>query len=154
MAEERVIALEARGLSGGYGRVPILHGIDLDVGEGEVVGILGHNGMGKSTLLKTLMGFLPAHAGTVRQYGTDITHLPPNERARLGIGYVPQGRGIFPRLSVRENLHFARRDHGDSDEGAALAALLIDFPGSNRSSTERARCSRAASSSFWPWRDA
>ena len=128
MAEERVIALEARGLSGGYGRVPILHGIDLDVGEGEVVGILGHNGMGKSTLLKTLMGFLPAHAGTVRQYGTDITHLPPNERARLGIGYVPQGRGIFPRLSVRENLHFARRDHGDSDEGAALAALLIDFP--------------------------
>ena len=55
MAEERVIALEARGLSGGYGRVPILHGIDLDVGEGEVVGILGHNGMGKSTLLKTLI---------------------------------------------------------------------------------------------------
>ena len=127
-AEERIVSLEARGLSGGYGRVPILHGIDLDVGEGEVVGILGHNGMGKSTLLKTLMGFLPAHAGSVRHYGIDITRLAANERARLGIGYVPQGRGIFPRLSVRENLHFARPDHGAGDEGAALAALLADFP--------------------------
>ena len=128
MAEERVISLEVRGLSGGYGRVPILHGIDLDVGEGEVVGILGHNGMGKSTLLKTAMGFLPAHAGSVRYYGTDITRVPSNERARLGIGYVPQGRGIFPRLSVRENLRFARQDHGDGDEEAELAALLVDFP--------------------------
>ena len=127
-ASERVVGLEARGLCGGYGRVPILHGIDLDVGEGEVVGILGHNGMGKSTLLKTLMGFLPATAGSVRHYGTDITRLAANERARLGIGYVPQGRGIFPRLSVRENLHFARPDHGDGDEGAALDALLADFP--------------------------
>ena len=126
--EERAVSLEARGLCGGYGRVPILHGIDLDVGEGEVVGILGHNGMGKSTLLKTLMGFLPATAGSVRHYGTDITRLAANERARLGIGYVPQGRGIFPRLSVRENLHFARPDHGDGDEGAALDALLADFP--------------------------
>ena len=128
MAEERVISLEVRGLSGGYGRVPILHGIDLDVGEGEVLGILGHNGMGKSTLLKTVMGFLSAHAGSVRYYGTDITRLPSNERARLGIGYVPQGRGIFPRLSVYENLRFPRQDHGDGDEGAALAALLVDFP--------------------------
>ena len=127
-ASERMVSLEARGLCGGYGRVPILHGIDLDVGEGEVVGILGHNGMGKTTLLKTLMGFLPATAGSVRHYGTDITRLAANERARLGIGYVPQGRGIFPRLSVRENLHFARSDHGDGDEGAALDALLADFP--------------------------
>ena len=127
-AEERVVCLEAQGLSGGYGRVPILHGIDLEVGEGEVVGILGHNGMGKSTLLKTLMGFLPVQAGSVRHYGTDITRLAANERARLGIGYVPQGRGIFPRLSVRENLHFARPVHDAGDEGAALAALLADFP--------------------------
>ena len=126
--EEGTVVLEARALSGGYGRVPILHGIDLEVGEGEVVGILGHNGMGKSTLLKTLMGFLPAHAGTVRHFGNDITRLPPNERARLGIGYVPQGRGIFPRLSVRENLQFARPDHGAGGEETALDALLADFP--------------------------
>ena len=122
-AEKRVVVLETRGLSGGYGRVPILHGIDLEVGEGEVVGILGHNGMGKSTLLKTLMGFLPAHAGAVRYGGTDITRLAANERARLGVGYVPQGRGIFPRLSVRENLHFARSDHGPGDrDGRARGA--------------------------------
>ena len=127
--EERTVVLEAKALSGGYGRVPILHGIDLEVGEGEVVGILGHNGMGKSTLLKTLMGFLPVHAGTVRHFGNDITRLPPpNERARLGIGYVPQGRGIFPRLSVRENLQFARPDHGAGGEETALDALLADFP--------------------------
>ena len=128
MAEARVIGLEVKGLSGGYGRVPILHGIELEVGEGEVVGILGHNGMGKSTLLKTLMGALAASAGSVHFFGTDITRLPPNERSRLGIGYVPQGRGIFPRLSVRENLQFAWQDHGDGDEAAALAALLIEFP--------------------------
>ena len=128
MPDEEPISLEVRALSGGYGRVPILHGIDLEVGEGEVVGILGPNGMGKSTLLKTLMGFLPAHAGSVRHYGDDITRLPPNRRARLGIGYVPQGRGIFPRLSVRENLDFARPNHGDGEEGARLDALLVDFP--------------------------
>ena len=128
MPDEGAISLEVRTLSGGYGRVPILHGIDLEVGEGEVVGILGHNGMGKSTLLKTLMGFLPAHDGSVRHYGTDITRLAPNRRARLGIGYVPQGRGIFPRLSVRENLDFARPDHGDGEEGAVLDALVVDFP--------------------------
>ena len=122
------MSLEVKELAGGYGRVPILHGIGIEMGEGEVVGILGHNGMGKSTLLKTLMGLLPAHAGSVRYYGSEITRLPANERARLGMGYVPQGRGIFPRLSVRENLEFVRQDHDRDDEGAALAALLADFP--------------------------
>ena len=128
MTEERAISLEVKELAGGYGRVPILHGVGIEMGEGEVVGILGHNGMGKSTLLKTLMGLLPAHAGSVRYYGSEITRLPANERARLGMGYVPQGRGIFPRLSVRENLEFVRQDHDRDDEGAALAALLADFP--------------------------
>lgn len=128
MAQEHAISLEVEDLAGGYGRVPILHGIGVEVGEGEVVGILGHNGMGKSTLLKTLMGLLPARAGSVRYYGDEITRLPPNQRARLGMGYVPQGRGIFPRLSVRENLEFAWQDHDRDDEGAALAALLADFP--------------------------
>ena len=122
------MSLEVKDLAGGYGRAPILHGIGIEVGEGEVVGILGHNGMGKSTLLKTLMGLLPARAGSVRYYGSEITRLPANERARLGMGYVPQGRGIFPRLSVRENLEFAWQDHDRDDGGAALAALLADFP--------------------------
>ena len=89
MDETRTSLLSTNGLSGGYGRVPILHGIDLDVGENEVVGVLGHNGMGKTTLLKTLMGFLPATSGQVRYDQNDITRLPPNERGQLGIGYVP-----------------------------------------------------------------
>ncbi|OJI92933.1 amino acid/amide ABC transporter ATP-binding protein 2 (HAAT family) [Planktotalea frisia] len=128
MSEDREILLSAKGLSGGYGRVPILHGIDLDVAENEVVGVLGHNGMGKTTLLKTLMGFLPASSGQVRYDQNDITRLPPNERSQMGIGYVPQGRGIFPQLSVRDNLRFAWHDHGNGSEHDVIEAVLADFP--------------------------
>ena len=80
MATETNTVLEVKGLSGGYGRVPVLHGIELQVPENQVVGILGHNGMGKSTLLKTLMGFLPPTGGAVRFRGDDITALAPNAR--------------------------------------------------------------------------
>lgn len=128
MREENDILLSAKGLSGGYGRVPILHGIVLEVAENEIVGVLGHNGMGKSTLLKTLMGFLPSSAGQVRFRGSDITRSPPNERGRMGLGYVPQGRGIFPQLSVRENLRFAWHDYGASSENEVMEAVLADFP--------------------------
>ena len=83
-------------LSSGYGRIPVLDGVRFHVGESEFLGVLGHNGMGKSTLLKTLMGVLPASAGEVCLQDVDITHLPAHARARLGMGYVPQGRGIFP----------------------------------------------------------
>lgn len=121
-------ALSVRALAAGYGRIPVLHGIDLAVGEGEIVGILGHNGMGKSTLLKAVMGFLPATGGSVSLAGTDITTLSPHERARLGLGYVPQGRGIFPQLSVRDNLRLAWRDYGEAGEPDALAGVLRDFP--------------------------
>lgn len=121
-------ALSVRALAAGYGRIPVLHGIDLAVGEGEIVGILGHNGMGKSTLLKAVMGFLPASGGSISLAGTDITTLPPHERARLGLGYVPQGRGIFPQLSVRDNLRLAWRDDGEAGETEALAGVLRDFP--------------------------
>ena len=128
MTEERNILLFAKGISGGYGRVPILHGIDLDVGENEVVGVLGHNGMGKTTLLKTLMGFLPTTAGQLRFDHADITRLPPNARGQMGIGYVPQGRGIFPQLSVRDNLRFAWHDHGGGSETEVMESVLRDFP--------------------------
>jgi amidase len=128
MTEERNILLFAKGISGGYGRVPILHGIDLDVGENEVVGVLGHNGMGKTTLLKTLMGFLPTTAGQLRFDHADITRLPPNARGQMGIGYVPQGRGIFPQLSVRDNLRFAWHDHGGGSETEVMERVLRDFP--------------------------
>lgn len=122
------ICLDVKGLSGGYGRVPVLHGIELSVMENEVVGVLGHNGMGKSTLLKTLMGFLPAQSGTIRFFDTEITQMPPNERAGLGVGYVPQGRGIFPQLTVRDNLRFAWHDQGRGDESDTIDAVLADFP--------------------------
>jgi amidase len=120
--------LQLEGLSGGYGRVPVVRGIDLTVSASEVVGILGHNGMGKSTLLKLIMGFLPATGGRVRFRGVDVTRDPPHRRATAGLGYVPQGRGIFPQLSVRDNLRFAWSDHAGADEVAVLERVLADFP--------------------------
>ncbi|MCR9214269.1 MAG: amidase [Proteobacteria bacterium] len=122
------LLFQLKGLASGYGKVPVLHGVDLNVEEGEIVGILGHNGMGKSTLLKTAMGFLPATAGSIRYRGNDITRFSPNDRAQLGIAYVPQGRGIFPQLSVRDNLRFAYMDNGQGDETDTLADVLADFP--------------------------
>lgn len=127
MAEEDRL-FQLTGVASGYGKVPVLHGVDLEVQAGEIVGILGHNGMGKSTLLKTSMGFLPVDAGSIRYRGTDITRFSPHERARLGIAYVPQGRGIFPQLSVRENLRFAYMDNGQGDEAESVARILTEFP--------------------------
>src|ERR1700724_4106124 len=89
--------LDVERLRTGYGRIPILHGVSFAVNQGEFIGILGHNGMGKTTLLKALMGFLPATGGRMHFAGDDVTAAEPYRRARLGLGYVPQGRGIFPR---------------------------------------------------------
>ena len=120
--------LHVKGLRAGYGRVPVLHGVDVWVGEGEIVGVLGHNGMGKTTLLKTLMGLVPATGGSIHFDGMDITRDKSHARARLGIGYVPQGRGIFPTLSVRDNLRMGIAAHGAEDEEAAVEAMLAEFP--------------------------
>ncbi len=119
--------IEATGLHAGYGRIPILAGIDLAVKQGEFVGILGHNGMGKTTLLKALMGYLPATAGRVTLDGQDITRLAPQLRARRGIGYVPQGREIFPALSVRDNLRVGCI-LAKADEAATISNVLRLFP--------------------------
>ncbi len=121
--------LEVEGLRGGYGRIPVLHGVTFHVDEGEVVGLLGHNGMGKTTLLKTVMGFLPVSAGRVSFDGETITSEPPHERSRMGLGYVPQGRGIFPQLTARDNLRFAWHGEGDAaSEDEAIDRILADFP--------------------------
>src|SRR5215471_2538059 len=96
--------LEVENLRAGYGRIPILAGISFGVARGELVGVLGHNGMGKSTLLKTLIGELQTTSGTIRFDGRDVTAAPTAARARAGLGYVPQGQGVFPGLTVRENL--------------------------------------------------
>ena len=129
MSKDTVNVLEVSNLTGGYGKVPILHGIDFTVGEREVTGILGHNGMGKTTLLKVLMGFVPANSGTIRFHDQDITAISSHERARLGMGYVPQGRGIFPQLTVHDNLRFAWHQYADgSDEEESIETILSDFP--------------------------
>jgi len=114
-------------LHSGYGRIPILGGVSLQVGKGAFVGILGHNGMGKSTLLRTLTGNLPATAGSITFDGRDITRLSPTARARAGIGYVPQGREIFPALSVHENLRMGCLLSPDREE-AVIADILTLFP--------------------------
>jgi branched-chain amino acid transport system ATP-binding protein len=119
--------LEVEELRAAYGRIPILNGVSFAVAKGEFVGILGHNGMGKTTLLRALMGFLPASRGRVRLDGRDITTAPPHARARAGIGYVPQGRDIFPGLTVADNLRMGCVKEGGS-EAAIIDAVLVDFP--------------------------
>ena len=119
--------LDVSGLHSGYGRIPILAGVTLRVARGEFVGILGHNGMGKTTLLRTLMGYLPATGGHVSLLDREITALSPTARARLGIGYVPQGREIFPALSVRDNLRMGCLLAKGDDE-RVIEDILSDFP--------------------------
>jgi branched-chain amino acid transport system ATP-binding protein len=120
--------LDVQGLRTGYGRIPILNGIGFAVNEGEFVGVLGHNGMGKTTLLRALMGFLPATAGSVQFAGVDVTALEPYRRARLGLGYVPQGREIFPGLSVLDNLRMGCSKQAGSNETETIGAVLGEFP--------------------------
>ncbi|KAB7591373.1 ABC transporter ATP-binding protein [Verminephrobacter eiseniae] len=101
--------IEARGIHSFYGNSHILHGVDLCVGAGETIGLMGRNGMGKSTLLKSLMGLVRPRSGSVLIAGRDMTGRPTYEIARRGIAYVPEGRGIFGNLSVLENLQMAAR---------------------------------------------
>jgi branched-chain amino acid transport system ATP-binding protein len=119
------MALTVTDLHARYGRIPILNGIQLQVAAGEFVGVLGHNGMGKTTLLKTLMGFVPAQRGRIVLDGVDITEEPPYARARRGLGYVPQGREIFPGLSVRDNLRMGFAGRGAEER---IDVILQTFP--------------------------
>ena len=96
--------LRIRDLRAGYGATPILFGVSLEVQEGEAVALLGKNGMGKTTLMKTAMGFIKPTGGAIEFEGEDLTRLTPHEIARRGVGFVPENRRIFPGLTVRENL--------------------------------------------------
>src|SRR4051812_32079661 len=107
MAEAPFLA--ARGLHTFYGDSHILHGVDVAVARGEAVGLLGRNGMGKTTLLRTLLGLTACRTGEIAIDGKPMTGSPPDRIARAGLAYVPEGRGIFPTLSVRENLVMAAR---------------------------------------------
>jgi branched-chain amino acid transport system ATP-binding protein len=119
--------LEVSELAAGYGRIPILGGVSFSLARGEFVGILGHNGMGKTTLLRALMGYIPATAGRVVLEDADITRAEPYRRARAGIGYVPQGREIFPGLSVHDNLRMGAVGR-PKDEATAIESALETFP--------------------------
>ena len=96
--------LSVREVHAGYGATPILFGVSLEVRAGEAVALLGRNGMGKTTLIKTLMGFLQAWRGAIEFDGRSLARLRPHEIARLGVGFVPENRRVFPGLTVRENL--------------------------------------------------
>ena len=103
------VFVEARGLHTCYGAYHILHGVDFTLRSGQALGLMGRNGMGKTTLLRTVMGLVRPREGTVRIRGEDVTGAPTHRIARMGIAYVPEGRGVFPNLSVRENLVMAAR---------------------------------------------
>ena len=104
-------ALSIENLHGGYGAAEVLFGVDLAVAEGSVTALLGRNGMGKTTTVRSLMGLLPPRGGTVRAFGEDVTGWPAHRVAQTGIGLVPEGREVFPTLSVVENLRAtARKD--------------------------------------------
>jgi urea ABC transporter ATP-binding protein UrtE len=110
-----------------YGATPVLQGVSLTVQAGEIVSVIGRNGAGKTTLMKTIIGLLQPHRGTLTFDGADITEVPAHARARRGIGYVPQGRLIFPNLSVLENLQIGA-DLNKSARRALLEEVLHEFP--------------------------
>jgi branched-chain amino acid transport system ATP-binding protein len=113
--------LDLNGVVAGYGETVVLEGISLDLAPGGTLAVLGRNGVGKTTLMVTIMGHTRLHGGAIRFAGRDITAMPPYRRAQLGIGYVPQEREIFPSLTVEENLTVARRP------GQWTLAKIYDF---------------------------
>ena len=120
--------VEARELHTYYGTSHVLHGIDFSLQPGETVGLMGRNGMGKTTLIRTLLGLVPARRGEVRIDGKPMTHAAPHRIARQGIAYVPEGRGIFANLTVRENLLMAARSGTDGQSLWTYQRILETFP--------------------------
>ena len=122
------IILEARDLHAWYGSSHVLHGVGLVIARGETVGLLGRNGMGKSTLIRTLLGHVPQRDGHIAFFGQDCSRARPHEVARMGVAYVPEGRGVFPNLSVRENLVMAARRGRDGRNDWSYERVLDTCP--------------------------
>jgi branched-chain amino acid transport system ATP-binding protein len=120
--------IDARGIHTYYGRSHILHGVDFSVNRGETVGLMGRNGMGKTTLLRSVLGLVRPRAGEVRIGGVDMTAAPTHAIVRSGIAYVPEGRGIFPNLSVRENLVMAARAGAGGRRDWTFERVMQTFP--------------------------
>jgi branched-chain amino acid transport system ATP-binding protein len=122
------LIVQARGVHAWYGSSHVLHGVDLDIERGRTVGLLGRNGMGKSTLIRSLLGHVTQRDGKIVIQGEDMSKARPHAVARLGIAYVPEGRGVFPNLSVRENLVMAARPGRDGRNDWTLDRIYETFP--------------------------
>ena len=121
------IILDARGVHAWYGSSHVLHGIDLQIARGQTIALLGRNGMGKSTLIRTLLGHVAQRDGQITLFGQDMSKARPHQVARLGVAYVPEGRGVFPNLSVRENLVMAARRGRDGRTDWSYERVLDMF---------------------------
>lgn len=122
-----VPALRLRDVRSGYGEAVVVSGVDLDVGCGEIVALLGKNGMGKSTLLKTVMGLVPLGGGEIALFGERVDALAPHRIARRAIAYTPQEQALFQDLTVRENLRLGLRDDRQLDDGIARVGAIFPF---------------------------
>jgi branched-chain amino acid transport system ATP-binding protein len=120
--------IQAQGLHTYYGESHILHGVDLQIKAGESIGLLGRNGMGKSTLIRTILGHVTPASGNISVRGKNCTRAAPYQVSRLGIAYVPEGRGIFPNLNVRENLLVAARPGFEGRNDWTYERVLQAFP--------------------------
>ncbi|TGN78517.1 ABC transporter ATP-binding protein [Bradyrhizobium yuanmingense] len=120
--------LEVDGIETCYGLSQVLFGLSLSIKPGEMVSLMGRNGMGKTTTIRSIMGLTPARAGTIRFAGAEVRQLPSYRIAKLGVGLVPEGRQIFPNLTVRENLVAAAADRFGSPNPWTLAAIYVMFP--------------------------
>jgi len=107
-----------------YGQSEVLHGLDLHVAPGEIVGLMGRNGMGKTTFMKALMGVIPSRGGTIELQGKDVTRMRSHERVARGLAYVPQGRMIFPAMTVTENIRTGLVSHGGTEVPPDLYELF------------------------------
>ena len=122
------LIVDARGVHAWYGSSHALYGVDLQLERGQTLGLLGRNGMGKSTLIRTLLGHVTQRDGYIGLFGQDMSHARPHEVARLGVAYVPEGRGVFPNLTVRENLVMAARPGRDGRNEWSFERVLDTFP--------------------------
>lgn len=120
--------LEVDGIETCYGLSQVLFGLSLSIKPGEMVSLMGRNGMGKTTTIRSIMGLTPARAGSIRFAGAEVRQLPSYKIAKLGVGLVPEGRQIFPNLTVRENLVAAAADRFNSTNPWTLAAIYVLFP--------------------------
>ena len=143
------LELDTLGLEAGYGRVPVLEKVSLEVRQGELVALLGANGAGKSTVMRALSGLLRPVAGTIRLDGTQIERLEAHRIAASGLALVPEGRQVFPELCVRDNLELGAHTRDGTTLAADIETMFQRFPRLRERSTSAPASCPAASSRCW-----